>query len=99
MVNTYLDISHLEQRHFQLNKTKFDFLNIARESRKMLHFLADEKNLDISIIYNKKILSIEDILPFEGDRMYLQNTINNLLKNAIECQGLLPFWYFETKPK
>ena len=85
MVNTYLDISHLEQRPFQLNKTTFDILNIARESRKILHFLADEKNVDIAIIYNKKILSIEDILLFEGDRMYLQNTVNNLLKNAIEA--------------
>jgi signal transduction histidine kinase len=47
--------------------------------------MADEKNVDISIIYNKKILSIEDMLLFEGDRMFLQNTVNNLLKNAIEA--------------
>ncbi len=85
MVNAYLDISHLEQTHFQLNKTTFNFLDIARQSRKTLHFLADEKNVDISIIYNKKLLSIGDVLFFEGDRMYLQNAIDNLLKNAIEA--------------
>ena len=85
MVNTYLDISNLEQDNFQLNKTRFNILNIIKQSRKALHFLADEKNINISLIFNKKMLSINDFLYFEGDRMYLQNSINNLLKNAIEA--------------
>jgi len=88
MVNTYLDISHLEQPHFQPNKTEFDFLDLARQSRKALHFLADEKNVEISMIYNKKMLSIDDGLSFKGDRMYLQNAMDNLLKNAIEASPL-----------
>jgi two-component system sensor histidine kinase/response regulator len=88
MVNTYLDISHLEQPHFQPNKTEFDFLDLARQSRKTLHFLADEKNVEISMIYNKKMLSIEDVLSFKGDRVYLQNAMDNLLKNAIEASPL-----------
>lgn len=84
MVNTYLDISHLE-RDFHLNKTKFNFLDIVKQARRTLHFMADEKNVEISLIYNKKMLSIGDVRSFEGDRMYLQNAIDNLLKNAIEA--------------
>jgi signal transduction histidine kinase len=85
MVNTYLDISNLERESFRLNKTRFNLLDLVRQSRKTLHFLADEKNVDISIINNKRMLSIDDVISFEGDRMYLQNALDNLLKNAIEA--------------
>jgi signal transduction histidine kinase len=85
MVNTYLDASSLEQKSFKLSRTEFNLLDIVRQSRKTLHFLADEKNIDISIINNKKMLSIDDVIPFEGDRIYLQNAMDNLLKNAIEA--------------
>jgi two-component system, sensor histidine kinase and response regulator len=85
MVNTYLDISNLERESFRLNKTRFNLLDIIKQSRKTLHFLADEKNVEISMINNKKMLSIEDVITFEGDRMYLQNAIDNLVKNAIEA--------------
>ena len=60
-------------------------LDIIKQSRKALRFLADEKNIDIALIFNKRMLSINDVLYFEGDRVYLQNIINNLLKNAIEA--------------
>ena len=83
-VNTYLDVSTLEQDNFQLNMTRFNILDIIKQSREALCFLADEKNIVISLIFNKRTLSANDVLSFEGDRMYLQNTINNLLKNAIE---------------
>ena len=85
MVNTYLDISNLEQEAFQPDKALFNLLDIIKQSRKTLHFLADEKNVDISIIYNKGMLSIDDVLSFEGSRVYLQNAIDNLVKNAIEA--------------
>jgi signal transduction histidine kinase len=85
MVNTYLDISNLERESFRLNKTRFNLLDIIKQSRKTLHFLADEKNVEISMINNKRMLSIDDVIFFEGDRMYLQNAIDNLVKNAIEA--------------
>ncbi len=85
MVNAYLDISNLEQRAFKLKKTTFNVLGVVRQARKTLHFLADEKNVDISIINNRKMLSIDDVVSFEGDRMYLQSAVDNLLKNAIEA--------------
>jgi signal transduction histidine kinase len=85
MVNSYLDISNLERESFRLNKTRFNLLDIVKQSRKTLHFLADEKNVDIAMINNKKMLSIDDVITFEGDRMYLQNAVDNLVKNAIEA--------------
>jgi len=85
MVNTYLDISNLERESFRLHKTRFNLLDIVKQSRKTLHFLADEKNVEISMINNKKMLSIDDVISFEGDRMYLQNALDNLVKNAIEA--------------
>jgi len=85
MVNTYLNISDLEEESFQLAKAEFNLFDIVRQSKNTLHFLAEEKNLDISIINNKKMFSIGDVLSFEGNRMYLQNAIDNLVKNAIEA--------------
>lgn len=85
MVNTYLDISNSDQENFQLNKTKFNILDIIQQSREALGFLAEEKNIDVSLIFKKRRLSIDDVLYFEGDPVYLQNSITNLLKNAIEA--------------
>lgn len=85
MVNSYLDVSNLEQESFRLRKSRFNLLDVIKQSRKTLHFLADEKNVEISIIYNRRLLSIDDVIVFRGDRLYLQNAIDNLLKNAIEA--------------
>lgn len=85
MVNTYLDITNLEQETFQLEKSEFNILDVVRQSRRALRFLADEKNVDISLIFNKKAISKNDVLIFDGNRIYIQNAINNLLKNAIEA--------------
>ena len=85
MVNTYLNMSNFERGDFQLTKTKFSILDLIRQSRNALGFLADEKNVEITLMFNRKKLSTKDVLEIEGDRMYLQNAINNLLKNAIEA--------------
>jgi signal transduction histidine kinase len=85
MIDNYFDISNLELEEFQVRKTKCDLIDIVKQSRKTLHFLSDEKNVDISIDYNGKELSIEDEFSFKGNRMYLQNAINNLLRNGIEA--------------
>ncbi len=85
MVNTYLNICNLERRASRLDKATFNFFDLIRQSRNTLHFLADEKNIDISIINNRRMFSIDDVLFFQGNRMYLQNAIDNLVKNAIEA--------------
>ena len=85
MVNTYLDITNLEQEAFQIEKSEFNILNAVRQSRRALRFLADAKNVEISLIFNKKVASKDDVLIFKGNRMYFQNAVSNLLKNAIEA--------------
>ena len=85
MVNTYLDVCNLEEETFQLEKAEFNILDAVRQSRRALRFLADEKNVAISLIFNKRIVGKDDVLLYEGHRMYFQNAVNNLLKNAIEA--------------
>jgi two-component system sensor histidine kinase/response regulator len=85
MVNTYSDISGLERQWDRLEKTQFNLWDIVKQSRETLRFMADEKNVDICVINNNKLLSIDDDLPFQGNRMYLQNAMDNLVKNAIEA--------------
>ncbi|MFZ5994797.1 MAG: response regulator [Thermodesulfobacteriota bacterium] len=85
MIETYLHVSKLEQGTFMFNKEEFNFLDAVRHSRDTLRELADKKNVNITIIFNHKIYSLEDKLPFYGDKVYLQNALNNLLKNAIEA--------------
>jgi len=85
MIETYLDISRLEQGFFVLKKDHLNLLDVVKQSRDALRELADRKNINIAIIFNHKMYSIEDSLSFFGDRIYLQNAFNNLLKNAIEA--------------
>lgn len=85
MIETYLDISRLEQGFFVLKKDHLNLLDVVKQSRDALRELADRKNINIAMIFNHKMYSIEDSLSFFGDRIYLQNAFNNLLKNAIEA--------------
>jgi two-component system sensor histidine kinase/response regulator len=85
MLNTYLDISDLEREGFHLSKSHFNLLEVPQAAGKTLHFLAEKKDVDISIDFNARGLSAEDEIPFDGNQTYLQNAFNNLLKNAIEA--------------
>jgi YesN/AraC family two-component response regulator len=53
--NTYLDITNLEQEAFQFEKSEFNILNAVRQSRRALRFLANGKNGDITMIFNKRL--------------------------------------------
>ena len=85
MIDTYLDITNLEQGTLYIEKAEFNILDVIRQSRKALRFMADEKNVAISLLFNKKTIGRDDVRLFEGNRIYLQNAINNILKNAIEA--------------
>lgn len=85
MIETYLDTSRLEQGPFVLKKESFNLMEVIKRSRDALRDLADRKNANINILLNKRLYSIEDNLSFLGDKIFLQNAFNNLLKNAIEA--------------
>lgn len=85
MIETYLDTSRLEQGPFVLKKEFFNLMEAIKRSRDALRDLADRKNVNINILLNKRLYSINDNLPFLGDSIFLQNALNNLLKNAIEA--------------
>ncbi len=85
MVDTYLDISRMEDGSFKPQMDSFNLLDIVVQARRVLRSLADAKNIDIVIIFNHNIYSTEHNLPFIGDKIYLQNALNNLFKNAIEA--------------
>jgi len=85
MVETYLDVARLEQGSFKPQRERFNFLDLVAQSRRTLRDLADRKNVDLVIIFNKALYALEHELPFVGDRLYLQNAVDNLVKNAIEA--------------
>ncbi len=85
MVETYLDVTRMEHGSFKPRNDRFNFMDIVARSRGLLRELADKKNVNIVIIFNKSMYSLEDYLPFVGDKVCLQNALNNLVKNAIEA--------------
>ena len=85
MLNTYLDIADLEREGFQLATSHFNLLEVPKAADKTLQFLAEKKDVSISIRFNGRELSAADSLSFDGNQTYLQNAFNNLLKNAIEA--------------
>ena len=85
MVGTYLDVVRLEQGSYRPRRERFNFMDIVAQVRRTLRDIADRKNVNIVIIFNKMMYALEHNLPFIGDKIYLQNTLDNLIKNAIEA--------------
>ncbi len=85
MVETYLDVTRMEHGAYKPREDRFNFMDLVARSRGTFRDLADRKNVDIVIIFNKSLYSLEDDLPFLGDKICLQNALNNIVKNAIEA--------------
>ncbi|PXF58730.1 MAG: hypothetical protein C4B58_05385 [Deltaproteobacteria bacterium] len=85
MVKTYLNIVRLEHGSYKPSQEQFNFMEIVAQVRSVLRSIADNKNVDIVIIFNKKFYTLEHRLPFIGDKIYLQSALDNLVKNAIEA--------------
>jgi PAS domain S-box-containing protein len=85
MVETYLDVARLERGVYKPKKELFNFLDVVAQTRRTLRDMADRKNVDIVIIFNKALYALEHRLDFVGDRIYIQNAMDNLVKNAIEA--------------
>jgi len=85
MVNTYLNVVRLEPGSYKPLQEQFNFMEMVAHVRRTLRNIADKKNVDIVIIFNKKFYTLEHRLPFIGDKIYLQSALDNLVKNAIEA--------------
>ncbi|MBW2349718.1 MAG: response regulator [Deltaproteobacteria bacterium] len=85
MVNTYLNVVRLEPGSYKPLQEQFNFIEMVAQVRRTLRNIADKKNVDIVIIFNKKFYTLENRLPFIGDKTYLQSALDNLVKNAIEA--------------
>jgi len=85
MVNTYIDVVRLETGSYNPLQERFNFMEIVAQVRRTLRNIADKKNVDIVIIFNKKFYALGQELPFIGDKIYLQSALDNLVKNAIEA--------------
>ncbi|MCD4754766.1 MAG: response regulator [Deltaproteobacteria bacterium] len=85
MVKTYLNIVRLEQGSYKPLRERFNFMEIVAQVRRILRSIADQKNVDIVITFNKTLYALEHRLPFIGDKIYLQSALDNLIKNAIEA--------------
>ena len=85
MVNTYIDVVRLETGSYNPLQERFNFMEIVAQVRRTLRNIADKKNVDIVIIFNKKFYALGQELPFTGDKIYLQSALDNLVKNAIEA--------------
>lgn len=85
MVETYLDVARLEDGAYEPLLERFNLMEIVTQARRTFRDMADKKNVDIVIIFNKALYALEHELSFVGDKIYLQNALNNLVKNAIEA--------------
>ncbi|MBP0027261.1 ATP-binding protein [Roseofilum sp. Guam] len=79
-INNLLDLSQLEAGKTVLNIRKFSLINLARNCKKSLQSLAEEKK--ISLVVNIDGLEGEDT--FLADQYRVQQILLNLMNNALK---------------
>lgn len=78
MVTELLDISSIESGQMNLNKTRFDLVQLVRDSVNLNKSLAEKKNIFINFI------SSEQSLQLYADLNKIDQVITNLLTNAVK---------------
>jgi len=79
LVNLFLNVSRIESGRLKLEKTKFDFIELIKESIREMQTEAEKKNLKLEFIKSKKVK-----LAITADKDKLQDVILNLIDNAIK---------------
>ena len=78
MVEDLLDFSRFTSPGFNINKTKFDYLVIAKNIINQLKPRSKEKNIDLLLNYNS------ESIPVIADEDRMKQVLINLLDNAIK---------------
>ncbi|HDS11679.1 MAG TPA: PAS domain S-box protein, partial [Candidatus Wirthbacteria bacterium] len=79
LVNDLLSMSRLESGKLELHLEPVDLVEITADSVNLLKSSADENDISLELSIPSKSLPI-----FKGDRVYLQQVIQNLVSNAIK---------------
>jgi len=79
IINDILDFSKIEAGKLQIENSELNLLTLINEIIEVVEFSAHEKNLTLSLSYDK---NIDD--KFYGDGLRISQILTNLLSNAIK---------------
>lgn len=77
LISNILEISRIEAKKFELNKTKVDMNNLINEVLKDMKILSDKKGLKLTS-------QIEKLPVIEADETRVKEIFNNLISNAVK---------------
>jgi signal transduction histidine kinase len=77
LISDILKITRLESLSFEASREVIDLNRLVETSAADLKFLADEKNIKLT-------LDLEPLFSIEGDQKLIQEVITNLIENAIK---------------
>ncbi len=79
LLNNILDFSKIEAEKVEVVSRVFDLKEMAKESVNMYRIRAKEKNLDIRASFSDEIDNL-----WIGDKVKIQQVLNNLINNAVK---------------
>ena len=77
LISDVIDISKIEAGYLQVYVEKFELLPLLLEVEHVVHHLADEKKIELSIVCEKGVM-------LETDRKRLYQSVLNLMSNAVK---------------
>jgi CheY-like chemotaxis protein/two-component sensor histidine kinase len=78
VVNNILDVTRIEQKRLRLKPESMDLAAVARECIDELSHFSTQRNMRVTCI------AAENLPPFRGDTMRIQQLFTNLFSNAIK---------------
>ncbi len=79
IINDILDFSKIEAGKLSLNTIDFNLMNLINNILNMIEFKADEKGLELKVIYAKDVN-----VNYHGDSLRVGQVLTNLISNAIK---------------
>ena len=78
LINTVLDIAEADAGLNDMDKEKFDFVNLVSTAYELFKSLSDEKHMSFSFSCQEKYIFVS------GNKMKLQRVVANLIDNAVK---------------